>query len=463
MLKLNLSPVELDELYLAQILVSWPAYHGERTIHKQIKRLPPAHYVTVTQESVEVRQYWQVEDTPELLLSRNDYIPAFLEVFDRAVLDRLRGDGNIGVMLSGGLDSSSVTVTGARHLREQGRRLLAFTSVPIFASGAYVFRRHFGDESPFARDTAEAAGNVDLVPVDSAGLCPIDAIRRSLRIALEPKHAASNAFWTLELRRMAAERGCRTLLTGVYGNQSISWGGDIFSQPTLVQLRQLGWRRWLRQSVRRRAPRKVWRLYRRYRVKQQRWQDTAINPNFADRLDLLTRYLDAPRERQAQSPVLQRRLGLNSAASSFLGATQAETGAAFGLDVRDPTGDARVLAFCFSVPDRIFIDPETGVDRWLIREAMKGRLPESVRMNRRHGQQGADLVLRLRNSAAAVEGALAEIEGGPAAEYVSVPAMRNVWDKVRMEDTPETFRIAVTVLTRGIMAGLFVNGFGTDW
>jgi len=463
LLRLNLPPVEMDDLYLAQILVSWPAYHGDRTIHKQIKRLPPAHYLTVTQERIEFRQYWHLENTPELLLPRNDYIPVFLEIFDRAVRDRLRGDGPIGATLSGGLDSSSVAVTGARYLKEERRRLLAFTSIPVFATAAYAGAKRFGDELPFARATAEAAGNVDLAAFDAAGLCPIDAIRRALRISLEPKHAGYNAFWTLEMRRLAAERGCRVLLTGQAGNHGISWAGDMFSQPALVRIRRLGGKRWLRQSLRRYAPKKVWRSYRLHQVRRKQWRDTAIHPDFADRLDLLTQYLDDPRESPAQSPILQRGFGMNPGGSSVLGANQAEMGAAFGLEMRDPTGDARVLGFCFSVPDSIFIDPRTGLDRWLIREAMKGRLPESVRMNRRRGQQACDLVPRLRRSAVAVDGALAEIERGPAAGYVSVPAMRRAWEKVRTEDTYEAFEVAVTVLTRGIMAGLFVNGFGTDW
>jgi len=215
--------------------------------------------------------------------------------------------------------------------------------------------------------------------------------------------------------------------------------------------------------LRRNAPDTVWRAYRRYRVKRQRWRDTAINPDFADRLDLISRYLDDPGESRIQSPILRRCFGTSPGRASFHGANQAEVGAAFGLEMRDPTGDARVLAFCFSVPDRIFIDPQTGLNRWLIREAMKGRLQESVRMNRRRGWQAADLVPRLRHSAAAVDGALTEIERGPAAAYVSVPALRRAWQRVRSEDTPEALVLAVAVVTRGIMAGLFVNGFGTDW
>jgi len=458
LLKLNLPRIEMDELYLAQMLVAWFGYHGERTIHKQIMRLPPAHCLTLTQDGIDVSPYWRLEDTPELLLPRHDYIPAFLEIFDQAVLDHLRGEGPIGATLSGGLDSSSVVVTGAGYLKQKGRRVQAFTSVPGFETGAYPGTGWFGDELPFARATAEAVDNIDLVTVDAAGLCPIDAIRRALRISLEPRHSACNMFWLLELRRMAADRGCRILLTGNRGNEGISWTGNFSSQPRSVQIRGLGWRRWLRATIRRRVQSPLHR----YRVKQQQWRNTAIHPDFANRLDLTNRYL-ADQEAITARQGLRNRSFVPNPGAIIEGASQAEMGAACGFEIRDPTADARVLAFCYSVPDRIFIDPESGLDRWLIREAMKGRLPESVRMNRRRGRQAADLVPRLRNSAAAVEGALAEIEGGPAAEYVSVPAMREVWEKVRREDTHEAFRLAASLLTIGIMAGLFVNGFGTEW
>lgn len=461
LLKLNNSAAAMDELYLAQILVGWQAYHGERTIHKHLKRLPPAHYLTIAHNCVAVRQYWQLENTKELLLPRNDYVPAFLNIFDRVLRDHVRGEVPIAATLSGGLDSSSVVATGAGHLRNQGRRLAAFTSVPVSTTEAYT-KGHFGDELPFARAVAEVAGNVDLLAVDAKGVCPIDAIRRALQISLEPKHGACNMFWLLELRRMAAARGCRILLTGSRGNEGISWAGDIFSQPALVQVRALGWARWLKGTIRRNSPSIAQSSFRRYRLRKQQWSESAIHPDFAKRMDLMNLYLADQDSRASGSPLLPRSYGM-SAGATFQGASQAEMGTAAGLEIRDPTADARVLAFCYSVPDRIFINPETGVDRWLIREAMKGRLPESVRMNRRRGTQAADLVPRLRKSAPAVECALSEIEGGPAAEYLNVLAMRKAWEQVRTEDTPQALLLSAAVLARGIMAGLFVNGFGTNW
>lgn len=105
------------------------------------------------------------------------------------------------------------------------------------------------------------------------------------------------------------------------------------------------------------------------------------------------------------------------------------------------------------------MDPETGIDRWLVREAMKGILPDEVRLNRRRGRQAADLIPRLRESAAEVESTLYELQGGPAAEFVDVNYLRQVWGRVQAQDTPETFVDAIIILTRGIMAGLFVNDF----
>ena len=115
-------------------------------------------------------------------------------------------------------------------------------------------------------------------------------------------------------------------------------------------------------------------------------------------------------------------------------------------------------AFTFSIPDEVFIDPASGLDRWIVRQAMKDRLPEVVRLNRRRGRQAADLVPRLRVSAEEVNAALHELALGPAAEYVDVPYMREVWQMVQTRSTPEAFTKSV-VLTRGIMAGLWVNGF----
>ncbi|MBI1296392.1 hypothetical protein GC175_15675 [bacterium] len=69
------APRRLNELDLAQVLISWWAYHGPQTIDMDIQRLPPTHAMTVTAHGTRIWRYWRLEDTPELRLpNRNAYV-----------------------------------------------------------------------------------------------------------------------------------------------------------------------------------------------------------------------------------------------------------------------------------------------------------------------------------------------------------------------------------------------------
>ncbi len=468
LLTLNLSPLKLDELYLAQVLTSWPNYHGERTITSPLCRLPPAHCLRVTADRLEPRCYWRLEETPLLRLPRReDYVEPFLAVFDEAVRARLRpprgaGGSGVAAMLSGGLDSGSVAATAALWLREEGRRLPAFTSVPQYETRGYVGRR-FGDEYPLAAATARLAGNIDHFPVAATQITPIAAIRRMLAITGEPGHAAGNLYWILALDESARAAGAGVLLTGQLGNAGISWTGDPFSHSWFAQIQGLGWRKWARERVKRAVP--VGLLSRWHRLRRSSrdgLRGSAIHPDFARRLRLAQRRMEDPDEVFSAVPG-QTRLRILKPGRSMIGALYAAKQHAGGLEYRDPTGDPRVLQFCLSVPDWVFLDPQTGLDRWLIRAAMKGRLPDEVRLNLRRGRQAGDLVPRLRACAAEVEEALAEIARGPASEYVDAAQLGKVWAAMRAGDSPGVFHDAICVLTRGIMAGLFVNQFFARW
>jgi asparagine synthase (glutamine-hydrolysing) len=453
---LGLSPIELDELYLAQYLISWPAYHGERTAASAARRLPPAHTLTVTPEGAHTRLYRRLEDQPVARMkTRDQYVTRLRDTFSQAVSTRLRTSGPVGVAVSGGLDSTAVAAVAAEHARRRGERLTAFTSVPI--ASARDDELMFGDELPLVRALAQLAGNIDVEPVTAAGVSPIQGIRWALEVYAAPIHAASNMFWLLELHRQAAASGHRVLLNGAVGNGGISWGGNPLSQPLAGQVQTLGAGQWGRRA-RQVSPRALWSWMAKRRQDPRWYRATAIAPAFAQRLDVGRRRLEDPKTfpRNAR----EERLVLLKPGRSMVGLTSAELSAYFGLDVRDPTGDLDVLQFTLSVPDRIFRAPHDGGSRWLIREAMRGLVPDQIRLNRRKGLQAADLVARLQRSGDEVEEALAEVAGGPAADYVDIAYMRECWTAIRRDDNRDTHRLAVSVLTRGIMGGLFANAAG---
>jgi asparagine synthase (glutamine-hydrolysing) len=67
---------------------------------------------------------------------------------------------------------------------------------------------------------------------------------------------------------------------------------------------------------------------------------------------------------------------------------------AHGLVKRDPTRDKRVIEFCMSLPEEQLV--QQGIDRNLIRRAMKGILPDLLRLNNKvRGVQSADWIQRM--------------------------------------------------------------------
>jgi asparagine synthase (glutamine-hydrolysing) len=80
-----------------------------RTIIKGIRKLPPAHSMVITtRQGSQVRSYWSLNATrPQKLLSERQWIDRLHQALSRAVERRLRiADVPVGVLLSGGLDSS---------------------------------------------------------------------------------------------------------------------------------------------------------------------------------------------------------------------------------------------------------------------------------------------------------------------------------------------------------------------
>lgn len=86
------------------------------TTFADIRRLAPAHQMTVSSDAVAgaPRKYWSFPAPEPLRLTRDaEYLERFREVLGAAVRDRLRVD-RAAILLSGGLDSTSLAATARR-------------------------------------------------------------------------------------------------------------------------------------------------------------------------------------------------------------------------------------------------------------------------------------------------------------------------------------------------------------
>jgi asparagine synthase (glutamine-hydrolysing) len=120
---------------------------GEKTPFSGVKRLLPGHYLTWEKGRYVSRRWWNLSERAE---ARRESLPHdlsdwFQETFDSAVKLRQISDVPVGVLLSGGLDSSSIAVS------------LASQSTTPVSSFTVRFGEPKYDEGPLAHEVVAQA------------------------------------------------------------------------------------------------------------------------------------------------------------------------------------------------------------------------------------------------------------------------------------------------------------------
>ncbi|MGI9534357.1 MAG: asparagine synthase-related protein [Thermodesulfobacteriota bacterium] len=82
---------------------------NKNTFYKNVYRIEPACYLAADSSVHKQERYWDVSADKKIYYkSENEYVEHFSELFCRSLDCRIKGADNIGIYLSGGIDSSSV-------------------------------------------------------------------------------------------------------------------------------------------------------------------------------------------------------------------------------------------------------------------------------------------------------------------------------------------------------------------
>lgn len=453
-----------------------PSQRGE-TAYAGIERLLPGHSLVASIDGIRRQRWWRPEELAPLQpRSSAEHLAEFLSLYESAVGARLRSAaGPIALALSGGLDSTSVAALAAPALARRQQRLAAYVHCPMHTPPD-LGPHHHGDELSAAREAAAHIGDIDVHALRSENTSVLQGLLAALQTHDAPLHAASNQFWIIDLLRSVRASGARVLLTGQGGNATISYSG---SGNLLPQLRdgQLT-RTWsalrddqtgLRTALKRRiakplviglrerlaglpGPRRAepWSAY------------SVIAPGFARELDLVGQMRAADHDpsfgpRHGEGEVM-RKFRLGTLRGGVAGTQWMESATAYGLDIRDPTFDRRIVEFCWRTPDSFFW--ADGRQRGLVRAAFAQRLPASILYPRQRGMQSADLALRLAAQREELEAALAGLDGNALSRaWLDLPRMRRMLADICRPDNPSRRPPASSTLMRGLGVGLFLARF----
>jgi asparagine synthase (glutamine-hydrolysing) len=139
---------------------------GEETLLKGIRKLPPGHYLLVKDGRPTLRQYWDLQFAqPSRNISFKDAESELLSLLAETVEQHMISDVPVGVLLSGGVDSTGVLSFAVEQTQKE------ISSFTVGFSGGEV-----ADERPYARLAAETFGTrhheITISPTDFASFMP---------------------------------------------------------------------------------------------------------------------------------------------------------------------------------------------------------------------------------------------------------------------------------------------------
>ncbi|MGE3888851.1 MAG: asparagine synthase (glutamine-hydrolyzing) [Vicinamibacterales bacterium] len=384
----ELDPEALDEFLTYEYILA------PRTILKGVRKLPPASYLTYRDGQVEVTRYWDAASVALKAWTDAEAIEALRERLRHAVISQMMADVPLGAFLSGGIDSSTLVAFMA-----EASRVPINTFSMGFDDGSY-------NELAFAREVASAFRTNHRERTVTPDL---ESLFDKLVVHLDEPFADVSMFPTYMVSSLAREHV--TVALSGDGGDELFGGYDAYeAQALAARLGGLGEvvmpalaavaatlppterKKGLVNKVKRftagaaTAPSDLghyrWMVYLGAAAKARLYAG-----GLRDRLRAHDVYAPVREAlaRFSQDDVLNRQLyaDLSLYLADDILVKVDRMAMATSLETRAPFLDADVMELAFSMPAQLKI--RNGERKWVLKQAMKGILPDGILTRRKEG------------------------------------------------------------------------------
>ena len=205
--------------YVQDYLSMLPFEKGS-CVFREIFLLPAAHILIVETSRCWIRQYWSLCGQPtseDIFHNCPEYLRKLLEI---SVRDRIAKCSNPAILLSGGLDSSTILALVAKAFHEAGYSG-KFQAISRIFTDEHI--NSLRDEQQYAWDICQDY-DVQLTTTDKEILAPFSYLPRFFeQMGSFPYDPMS--FVLLPIFQKALEQGANELLTGYGGDEIVSLPG----------------------------------------------------------------------------------------------------------------------------------------------------------------------------------------------------------------------------------------------
>ena len=384
LLAIKSMPTSLDEEHLAYNLCRLSC-DDNSTLYKEIKRFLPAHTMVFENEKLEVKRYWTPDRSREIRYSDDeDYVEEYRQILTEAVRCRLASSSGVGSLLSGGLDSPSICAIAARLLKERGEVLNTYSFLLSEKEKLSKDKLSKKDERPFIELMHNIAGiSGHFVTSDIFPESVPESVKNTLYSLTRKPGYLSTTF------SMAQAENIRVILAGFGGDQCATYAGREPVFESLISFNPSLFFRHIKAIAeynKRPFIRTLANVLRQFINNRNRpisetdfrdfiYNRPVIGKELAEEIGIYKRARSHLRFNRRNATSCKEKM-VYLLYGKDLGEDQ-ELSDSYHCERRYPLFDRRLIEFCLSVPpEQHFL----GMNRRLIRRAMKGILPDELRL-----------------------------------------------------------------------------------
>lgn len=341
--------------------------HPHHSIYKNIKVLPPAHYLVYCNGELRIQRYWDLPKE-QLKISYKEAKEECQRLLGRAVQQQLIADVPVGCFLSGGLDSSTITALAAKNSRHQ------LTTI------SFSFGKD-KSELPYSREVS-AKYNTNNIELHQDDYDIAGWFERMASIYDEPFADSSN-IPTYLISEMAVKQ-FKVVLTGDGGDELMAGYANWYRSLYRLQNADK-----IKDKARNLIKKTLHSKYRKGSIAAMHLeQNVHLNDNELNDLCLFSpsygynKFLDQPHD----SVDAAMRMDLQDYMPGDILVKTDRAAMASSLELRAPFLDVDFAEFCIALPEQFKINDQT--DKVLLRDSFSDLWPVAI-MNRHKQGFGA--------------------------------------------------------------------------
>lgn len=380
----------------------------ENTIFEDVYHLDASmHYtIDVKNGTVAREQYWTPRKSVKKLkgLTDDEYKNLFVETYRNVSEAHLRSRSGTGIMLSGGLDSSSVLAMTAPLLKSQGKKIYSYTTTPSTGFKPVINYNMVEDETFLIYEQKKYHDNLEPRFINGDGDNCIDYLDKYQEYFNIPVKAAINTSNVIKMSEAAVKDNCLILLSGSNGNASVSYGyattyaGLAMSKGHFIRaIREVSKYCKLCGFSRKKMFKDYLKDTYNYLFKTANIGQYFISKENRDKYNINGIMKQEKHELGSAFHVNERQkrnymyIPMQYIQKSLY---YTDLSLQYGYLQLDPTLTVEIVELCLSLPDECFV--HNGIERRLIRDYMRDLLPPMITdMRKGYGVQASDFNYRI--------------------------------------------------------------------